>query len=175
VDRLKCAQHVALYSNNVVSRRREGGHTSYPLLNMNESKQERGVIRFLAAEGVGGREMYRRMKAVLSRSSVVEWRKRFLEGRELLEDDARPGQAHRVITPEMSAKVSALVLHNHRITVDEIHRLLGISVGTTHTIMHQHLKFRKICALWVPHQLTAEQRNTRMVLSLSHLQRYHEE
>ncbi|GFV34797.1 disintegrin and metalloproteinase domain-containing protein 10 [Trichonephila clavipes] len=71
---------------------------------------------------------------------------------------------------------SFLVLDNRRITMSEIHRLLGISVGgTTHTIMHQHLNFRKICAQWVPNQLTAEQRNTRMALSLSHLQRYHEE
>ncbi|GBM24493.1 hypothetical protein AVEN_254010-1 [Araneus ventricosus] len=120
------------------------------------------------------------MKAVygeysLSRSTVVEWRKRFLEGLELLEDDARPAQANRVITPEMTAEVHDLVLNNRRVTVDEIHRLLGISVGTTHTIMHQHLKFRKICSQWVPHQLTAEQRNIRMALSLSHLQRYHEE
>ncbi|GFX43129.1 uncharacterized protein TNCV_2711731 [Trichonephila clavipes] len=96
-------------------------------------------------------------------------------GRELLEDDARPGQAHRVITPEMIAEVNALVLDNCRITMEDIHRLLGISVSTTHTIMHQHLNFRKICAQWVPNQLTAEQRNTRMALSLNHLQRYHEE
>ncbi|GBM79936.1 hypothetical protein AVEN_205505-1 [Araneus ventricosus] len=41
--------------------------------------------------------------------------------------------------------------------------------------MHQHLKFRKICEQWVPHQLTTEQRNNRMALSLSNLQRYHEE
>ncbi|GBO07695.1 hypothetical protein AVEN_90037-1 [Araneus ventricosus] len=120
------------------------------------------------------------MKAVygeysLSRSTVVERRKRFLEGRELLEADARPGQAYCVITPEMIAKVHDLVLNNHRVTVDKMHRLLGISAGTTHTIMHQQLKFRKICAQWVPHQLTAEQRNNRMPLSLSHLQRYHEE
>ncbi|GBM30484.1 hypothetical protein AVEN_237707-1 [Araneus ventricosus] len=72
----------------------------------------------------------------------------------------------------MIAEVHDLVMNNHRVTVDEIHRLLGISVGTTHTIMHQHLKFRKICAQWVPHQLTAEQRNNRMALSFSHLQRY---
>ncbi|GBL78369.1 hypothetical protein AVEN_42889-1 [Araneus ventricosus] len=108
-------------------------------------KEQRGVIRFLAAEGVGGREMYRRMKAVYgeyspSRSTVAEWRKRFLEGCELLEDDARPGQANRVITAEMIAEVHDLVLNNHRVTVHEIHRLLGISVGTTRTIMHQHLK-----------------------------------
>ncbi|GFQ76765.1 histone-lysine N-methyltransferase SETMAR [Trichonephila clavata] len=91
------------------------------------------------------------MKAVYSlcRSSVVEWCKRFLEGCELLEDDAKPGQTHHVITPEMIAEVNALVLGNHRITMNEILRLLGIS--------------------------TAEQRNTQMALSLSHLQRYHEE
>ncbi|GFU32599.1 hypothetical protein TNCV_1060061 [Trichonephila clavipes] len=59
------------------------------------------------------------MKAVhgernLCRSSVVEWRKRFLEGRELLEDDARHGQAHRVISPEMIAKMNALLLPSGR-------------------------------------------------------------
>ncbi|GFQ78682.1 mariner Mos1 transposase [Trichonephila clavata] len=73
--------------------------------------------------------MHQRMKAVYSeyslcRSSVVEWRKRFLERRELLENNARPGQAHRVITPEMIAEVNALVLDNHRITVDKIRRFL---------------------------------------------------
>ncbi|GFV70458.1 uncharacterized protein TNCV_4798771 [Trichonephila clavipes] len=83
--------------------------------------------------------MYRWMKAVfgeysLCRLGVVKWRKRFLEGHELLEDVA--GHAHRVITPEMIAEVNVLVLDNHRTTLDEIHRLLGISVGTTHTIMH---------------------------------------
>ncbi|GBM86934.1 hypothetical protein AVEN_129018-1 [Araneus ventricosus] len=124
--------------------------------------------------------MYRRMNAVyfeyiLSRSPIVEWRKRFLEGRELLEDDARPGQANRVITTEMIAEAHDLVLNNRRVTVEEIHRLLGISEGTTYTIRHQHLIFRKICAQWVPHHLTAEQRNNRMALSLSQLQRYHEE
>ncbi|GFR01871.1 uncharacterized protein TNCT_433431 [Trichonephila clavata] len=56
-------------------------------------KEQRGGIRFLAAGRVGGREMHRRMKAVygeysLCSSGVVEWRKRFLEGRKLLEDDA---------------------------------------------------------------------------------------
>ncbi|GFS97065.1 hypothetical protein TNCV_4492441 [Trichonephila clavipes] len=45
--------------------------------------------------------------------------------RELLEDDARPGQAHRVSTPKMIAEVDALGLDNRRITMDEIHRLLG--------------------------------------------------
>ncbi|GFQ76771.1 uncharacterized protein TNCT_527381 [Trichonephila clavata] len=112
--------------------------------------KQRGVIRFLAVEGVGGRDMHRRMKALYDGyslcSSVVEWR-------ELLEDDTRPGQAHWVITLELNT----LVLDNHRNTVDEIHWLLGISVGTTHTIMHQQFNFGKLCAHWVSHQLTREQ------------------
>ena len=91
---------------------------------MQASKQEQWqVIRFLAEEGVGGREMYRRMKAVYGKynlccSSVMEWCKRFLEGRELLQDDAWHGQVHHVISPQMIAEVNALVLdnpQNHRV------------------------------------------------------------
>ncbi|GFU13856.1 uncharacterized protein TNCV_940411 [Trichonephila clavipes] len=37
------------------------------------------------------------------------------------------------------------------------------------------MNFRKICAHWVPEQLTAEQRNSSIALSLSHLKRYHKE
>ncbi|GFT97582.1 histone-lysine N-methyltransferase SETMAR [Trichonephila clavipes] len=142
-------------------------------------KEQREVVRFLAAEGVGYREMHRRMNAVydeysLYRSKAVEWDKIFFEGNEL-DDDARLGQAHCVITPEMIAEVNDLVLDNRRITVDEIHQLLGISVGITHTILHRHLNFRKFCVQWVPDQLTTEQRKTRMALSVSHLQLYHED
>ncbi|GFU97301.1 histone-lysine N-methyltransferase SETMAR [Trichonephila clavipes] len=59
--------------------------------------------------------------------------------------------------------------------MDVIHQLLGVIVGITHTIVHQYLNFWKICAQWVPRHLTVEQRNTRRALSLSHVQRYHEE
>ncbi|GFW42480.1 histone-lysine N-methyltransferase SETMAR [Trichonephila clavipes] len=95
----------------------------------------------------------------LCHSSVVERGKRFLEGHDLLEDNTLPGQAHRVITLEMIAEVNALVLDKCRITTDEIHRLLGIILGTVYTIMHQHLNFQNFCKQWVPHQMT--QRNTR--------------
>ncbi|GFW51565.1 hypothetical protein TNCV_4212431 [Trichonephila clavipes] len=55
--------------------------------------------------------MHRWVKTVygeysLSHSSVVEWRKRFLEGRELLEDDARSRRAHQVITQEITAETN---------------------------------------------------------------------
>ncbi|GFX61745.1 uncharacterized protein TNCV_1382431 [Trichonephila clavipes] len=67
-------------------------------------KKQRGGIRILATEGAGDHEIYRRRNSVYDeysacRSSVVEWRKIFLEGCKLLKDDARPRQAHCVITP----------------------------------------------------------------------------
>ncbi|GFV29956.1 uncharacterized protein TNCV_3100341 [Trichonephila clavipes] len=66
---------------------------------------------------------------------------------------ATKGVGGREIHRRMKA---VYVLDNRRITMDEIHRLLGISVGGSHTIMHQHSNFRKICAQWVSNQLTAE-------------------
>ncbi|GFX60508.1 hypothetical protein TNCV_1182271 [Trichonephila clavipes] len=60
------AQRLTFQCDGVVSRQREGGHTCYcPLVNMQASKKEqRGLIRFLAVEGVEGREMHRRKKVV---------------------------------------------------------------------------------------------------------------
>lgn len=40
------------------------------------------------------------------------------------------------VTLEMIVEVNDLVLTNHRIIVDEIHQLLGICMGITHTILH---------------------------------------
>ncbi|GFW00483.1 hypothetical protein TNCV_693221 [Trichonephila clavipes] len=59
-------QRLTFHSDCVVSRRRKGRHTNYcPLLNVQASKKEqRGLIRFLEAEGVEGRAMHRRVKAM---------------------------------------------------------------------------------------------------------------
>ena len=37
-------------------------------------------------------------------------------------DSPRPGQAHRVVTPEAIAAVEAIVKENHGVTVNEIAR-----------------------------------------------------
>ncbi|KAJ4449522.1 hypothetical protein ANN_00923 [Periplaneta americana] len=76
----------------------------------------------------------------------VEWHKRFQEGRVSLQDDARPGQAHRAITSAVIAGVDGLIRGNRRITVEEFRRLVGISHGSLHVIATKHLHYRKICA-----------------------------
>ncbi|KAJ4451644.1 hypothetical protein ANN_03113 [Periplaneta americana] len=60
--------------------------------------------------------------------------KRFREGRMSLQDNARPGQAHRAITPAVIAEVNGHIRGNRCITVEELRRLVGISHGSVHVI-----------------------------------------
>ncbi|KAF8791550.1 Protein GVQW3 like protein [Argiope bruennichi] len=84
-------------------------------------------------------------KNSISRARVFEWNKRFREGQVSLKDSSRPGQAHLVI-----ATVDAAVRNDRRRTVDDIRLMMGISHGTAHAILTEPLKYRKICAQWVP-------------------------
>jgi len=58
--------------------------------------------------------------ACLSLQQVYEWTRKFMSGISSVTDSLRPGQAHRVVTPEGIAVVEAIVKENHYITVNEI-------------------------------------------------------
>ena len=51
-------------------------------------------------------------------------------------DSPRPGQAHRVVTPETIAAVEAIVEENCHVTVNEIAAHLDKSHGSAHHIVH---------------------------------------
>jgi len=51
-------------------------------------------------------------------------------------DSPRPGQAHRVVTPEAVAAVEAIVKENSRVIVNEIVAHLDMSHGSAHHIIH---------------------------------------
>jgi len=64
-----------------------------------------------------------------------------MKGISSVTDSPRPGQAHRVVTPEVIAAVEAIVKENHRVTVIEIAAHLDMSHGSTHRIVHDVLQF----------------------------------
>ena len=97
-----------------------------------------------------------------------EWQKRFCEGCTSLQDDSSPRQVHRAITPDVIARIDGLIREIRQITEEQIR--VGISHGSVHAIIN--MQFRKICAQWVPHQLTGGQTIDRMAACLSNLQRY---
>ena len=100
----------------------------HPALEMETNKTEqRGVVRFLVAEGAGTCEIHRRMSAVygehcMSLTSAHEWQKRFCEGRTSLQDDSRPGWVHQAITPDVTARIDDLI---RRITGEQIRVQVG--------------------------------------------------
>jgi len=59
-------------------------------------------------------------------------------------DCPRPGQAHRVVTPEGIAAVEAIVKENRLVTVNEIAAHLDVSHGSAHHTIHVVLQFHKV-------------------------------
>lgn len=143
-------------------------------------EEQRGVVRFLTAEGVSQQEISRRMTAVygehcMSLATVKRWSKRFTEGRESCKDDPRPGQSHLAITPDTIAQVDELIRQERRISIDELAERVKISHGSVHTIIHDHLGYRLLCAQWMPKILNDRQKTERFGAALTHLIRYHNE
>jgi len=61
-------------------------------------------------------------------------------------DCPRPGQAHRVVTPEGIAAVEAIVKENRCVTVNEIAAHLHMGHGSAHHIIHEVLQFHTVSA-----------------------------
>jgi hypothetical protein len=89
-------------------------------------------------------------KQTEDRSAVSCWATLFREGRVIKIDDPRPGRP-KTSTDERSEKLVAdFLAEDRRATCEEILQGTGISSN--------HLQKRKICVRWVPHYLTAEQK-----------------
>ena len=53
---------------------------------------------------------------------VYEWTRKFMNGVSSVTDSPRPGQAHRVVTPEAIEAVESIVKENGRVIVNGIAR-----------------------------------------------------
>ncbi|KAI6658791.1 Transposase [Oopsacas minuta] len=95
-------------------------------------------------------------------STVVDWARRFREGRVSIEDRVRIGRPVSSISDKNILEVSAFLEEDPHITLVEIPDAVGISTGTAQAIVHDNMKFRKICARWVPHLLTQAQKAKRV-------------
>ncbi|KAJ4430453.1 hypothetical protein ANN_22669 [Periplaneta americana] len=144
---------------------------------MEASKEEqRSLVRFLTAKGVGGTDIHPRMSQVygkhcMSLARVKAWHKRFRERRVSLADGAQSGTPHR-ITDDIVELVDGPVTQDRRVTVKAVAAEVGLSVGSVHTIMAERLNWRKVCDQWLPHSLQPQQEACPMADCIDHLQRY---
>ena len=94
----------------------------------------------------------------ISMRTVFRWVKAFKAGKFSVEDDTRPGRPKTSVTKANIAAVKIVVEQDARLTVKDIASCTGISEGSVQTILKKRLDLRKVCARWVPHLLTEEQK-----------------
>ncbi|XP_035214050.1 protein GVQW3-like [Stegodyphus dumicola] len=111
----------------------------------------------------------------VSDKSVRKGSARFRAGRESVGDDPRPGPSNSVITSDLIDKVNDQMRSDRRVTLRMLAVKVDVSYGTVWTIVHDRLRYLKVCAAWVPEQFTDQQKELRMGQVLQHLFRYQED
>ena len=77
-------------------------------------------------------------------------------------DDTRLGRPKASVTKANIAAVKIVIKQDARLSVKDIASCTGISEGSVQTILKRRLDLRKVCARWVPHLLTEEQKTQRL-------------
>ena len=98
----------------------------------------------------------------ISVRTVYRWVKAFKAGKFSVEDDTPPGRPKTSITKANIADVKIVVEQDARLSVKDIASCTGISEGSVQTILKRRFDLRMVCASWVPHLLTEEQKTQRL-------------
>lgn len=101
----------------------------------------------------------------VSKKCVYEWFQRFTDGKEDVKDEPRSGRPRTSTTPDNVERVRRMLAADRRLSLRMIAGELQISLDSVSTIVHKHLHKRKICARFVPHSLSDEQKQYRMETS----------
>ena len=148
---------------------------------MDSKCEPRAAIKFLVAESHKPHQILERLQAVygeasLGKTQVYEWcRRRFKEGRGVLDDNPRSGRPSTATSEQSVRMVEEIVLSDRRVTVEDVVDITGFSHGSVCAILHDHLKMRKVCAHWVPKLLQPDQRARRLECCQQLLQQFEEE
>ena len=108
----------------------------------------------------------------LKYATVCKWVRRCNDGRKSIENDPRVGRPVSVLTQKNVATVKTLMEEDVRYTMQEIEELSGIHSSSVLKILRERLRLRKICARWVPHLLTDEQKQSRVRLASQVIEKY---
>ena len=81
-----------------------------------------------------------------------------MSGARTLKDDDRCGRMATIVTQENVSMVESLIKNDPKMAYAEIQDIMKISSGSPARILHDCLGVRERCALWVPHNLSEEQK-----------------
>ena len=98
--------------------------------------------------------------------------KAFKAGEFSVEDDTHPGRPKTSVTKANIADVKIVIEQDARLSVKDIASCTGISEGSVQTTLKKRSDLKNICARWVPHLLTEEQRTQRLKCAQELLKTY---
>jgi hypothetical protein len=135
---------------------------------MNSGNEQRVATKFCFKAGLSATETLVLVQKTygneaLKRSNVFRWYSRFRDERELVEDDERGGRPKSNRTEVNIAAVADLIKNDRRIASSMIAESLNIPKTVVLRILKEDLGKRKLCALYVPHSLTPQQREDRVI------------
>lgn len=96
------------------------------------------------------------------KSTIIDWYAKFKRGEMSTEDGERSGRPKEVVTDENIKKIHKMILNDRKMKLIEIAEALKISKERVGHIIHQYLDMRKLCAKWVPRELTFDQKQQRV-------------
>ena len=100
------------------------------------------------------------------------WIKTFKAGNFSVEDDTRPGRPKTSVTKANISAVKIVVEQDAQLSVKDTASCIGILEGSVQIILKTRLDLRKVCARWVLHLLTEEQKTQRLKCARELLKTY---
>ena len=102
-----------------------------------DTLEEWYTIKFCLKLGKNAIEKYGMLQTAfgascMNQASVLEWYKRFKEGRESVRDDERYGSSKEVRTPELIGQIKNFMDNERHVPIETISAQFDVSVGTTY-------------------------------------------
>lgn len=100
--------------------------------------------------------------SAIKERTVRKWAARFKDGLSSTSDYPRSGRPPTAVNDDNTSQIEQLLESDRRWTCEELSQELSICPQSVLTILTQKLGMRKICARWVPHALSSEQKENRV-------------
>jgi histone-lysine N-methyltransferase SETMAR len=138
------------------------------------------IIKFIFLQGNSASAIHSTLTSVLSKHSpsirtIQRWVAAFRGGKFDVDDDERTGRPSTACTDANVTLVESKVKENRRITIRALMEETGLSHGTVERILTETLGLRRVVAKWIPHSLSEEQKNSRVMICRQHLRTYRKE
>ena len=112
--------------------------------------------------------------AAMKRTALHKWYSRYKNGYKSVMDEQRSGRPTS-ITSQKVQEIKELLDKDRRIMVREVSQRVDCSVGTVHTIIHETLNRRRLCARWIPKMPSECQKTQRVESCRRFVQRFERE